>query len=214
MKNNETGAITVSNLTRRYGYRIALKDVSLEIPNGGVHALFGSNGAGKSTLLRILSTLLRPHKGQAKVFGFDVEEEPIDVRRRIGVIGDKALLYAELTGRENLVFYGNLYDLNKDEMNERIDGGMAYSASKAGIERMTNGLAEEVREYGISANVLKPADFIDSEGARYWSPPDTDFSKWEDSKQFVEAAIFLAMQTSEGITGKIFNEKDLLKLMK
>ena len=93
----------------------------------------------------------------------------------------------------------------------KIDGGMAYSASKAGIERLTNGLAEEVREYGISVNALKPAGFIESEGARYWSPPDTDFSKWEPPDLMVKAAIFLANQTSAGVTGGIFTEKQLAR---
>ncbi len=91
----------------------------------------------------------------------------------------------------------------------KVDGGMAYSASKAGIERMSNGLAEEVREYGISVNCLKPEDFVDSEGARYWSPPGTDFSKWESPDLMVKAAIFLANQTSGGVTGGIFTEKEL-----
>ncbi len=97
---------------------------------------------------------------------------------------------------------------------ERIDGGMAYSSSKAGIERMSNGLAEEVREFGISVNALKPADFIESEGARYWSPPDTDFSQWEPPDLMVAAAIFLATQTSDGVTGGIFTEKELDKKYK
>jgi len=97
------------------------------------------------------------------------------------------------------------------EIGEKIDGGMAYSASKAGIERLTNGLAEEVREYGISVNALKPAGFIESEGARYWSPPDTDFSKWEPPDLMVKAAIFLATQTADGVTGRIFTEKQLAK---
>jgi citronellol/citronellal dehydrogenase len=91
----------------------------------------------------------------------------------------------------------------------KIDGGMAYSASKAAIERLSNGLAEEVREYGIAVNSLKPAGFVDSEGARYWSPPGTDFSKWEPPDLMVKATIFLATQTSAGVTGGIFTEKEL-----
>ena len=91
----------------------------------------------------------------------------------------------------------------------KIDGGMAYSASKAGIERMSNGLAEEVREYGIAVNAYKPADFVDSEGARFWSPEGTDFSQWEPPDLMVKAAVFLAYQTSAGVTGGIFTEKEL-----
>ena len=95
------------------------------------------------------------------------------------------------------------------EIDGKIDGGMAYSSSKAGIERLSNGLAREVSEYGISVNCLKPDDFVDSEGARYWSPPGTDFSKWDPPDLMVKAAIFLSNQTSEGVTGGIFTEKEL-----
>jgi len=97
------------------------------------------------------------------------------------------------------------------EIGGKIDGGMAYSASKAGIERLSNGLAEEVREYGISVNCLKPAGFVESEGARYWSPADTDFSTWEPPDLMVKAALFLATQTSAGVTGGIYTEKQLAK---
>ncbi len=114
-------SIQVDGLTRRYGYRVALKNVSFEIPIGGVHALFGNNGAGKTTLMRIISTLLQPHKGKVEVFGFDTEEEPIEVRKRIGVVGDKPLLYGELTGRENLKFYSDLYDLESAAANASIE---------------------------------------------------------------------------------------------
>lgn len=91
----------------------------------------------------------------------------------------------------------------------KVDGGMAYSASKAGIERLSNGLAEEVKEHGIAVNCLKPEGFVDSEGARYWSPPDTDFSKWEPPDLMVKATLFLACQTAFGVTGGIYTEKDL-----
>ncbi|MFW9786585.1 MAG: ABC transporter ATP-binding protein [Candidatus Thorarchaeota archaeon] len=106
-----TVAIETNELTRRYGYRVALRKVSLRFSKGGVHGLFGSNGAGKTTLMRVISTLLRPHGGQISVMGFDPQEEPEEVKSRIGLVGDKVLLYEELTGLENLKFYGKLYGL-------------------------------------------------------------------------------------------------------
>ena len=97
------------------------------------------------------------------------------------------------------------------DMGGKIDGGMAYAASKAGIERFTNGLAEEVREYGISVNCLKPAGFIESEGLKYWSTPETDTAEWEPPDLMVKAALFLSIQTASGVTGRIFTEKQLEK---
>jgi NAD(P)-dependent dehydrogenase (short-subunit alcohol dehydrogenase family) len=97
------------------------------------------------------------------------------------------------------------------DMDTGVRGGMAYSASKAGVDRLSNGLAEEVKEYGISVNSLKPVDFIDTEGARYWSPPDTDFSKWSTPELFTKCAMFLTSQTSDGVTGRVFTEKAMEK---
>ncbi len=112
--------IEANKLTRRFGYRVALKKISFGITKTGVHGLFGSNGAGKTTLMRIISTLLRPQSGSISIFGFDPEEDPIEIKKRIGLIGDKPLLYPELTGRENLEFYCKLYGVEKETMESNI----------------------------------------------------------------------------------------------
>ncbi|MHA1576900.1 MAG: ABC transporter ATP-binding protein [Candidatus Thorarchaeota archaeon] len=113
--------IEAKELTRRYGYRVALKKISFGFTTGGVHGLFGSNGAGKSTLMRIISTLLRPQSGSISVFGLDPEEDFIEIKKKIGLIGDKPLLYPELTGRENLEFYCKLYGIEKETVDKDIE---------------------------------------------------------------------------------------------
>jgi ABC-type multidrug transport system ATPase subunit len=107
-------AIEVRELTRRYGYKVALRKISLDFSEKGIQGLFGSNGAGKTTLFRVLSTLLRPHGGAVSIFGIDLEENPEEVKKKIGILGDKPLLYQELTGLENLQFYSKLYGLPTD----------------------------------------------------------------------------------------------------
>ncbi|UCE11797.1 MAG: ABC transporter ATP-binding protein [Candidatus Thorarchaeota archaeon] len=114
-------AVEVNDLTRRYGYRTALRKISFSLEEGGIHGLFGANGAGKTTLMRILSTILRPHKGEVRVLGLDPEEDTLELRARLGIVGDKPLLYAELTGRENLRFYGRLYGMEKESIEKRIE---------------------------------------------------------------------------------------------
>ncbi|MFX1483195.1 MAG: ABC transporter ATP-binding protein [Promethearchaeota archaeon] len=116
-----TSAIETSNLVRRYGYRVALRDVSLKFSVGGIHGLFGANGAGKTTLMRVVSTLLRPHGGSISVLGFDPQEEPEDVKKRLGLVGDKPLLYEELTGLENLQFYSQLFGLDQDFFENQVE---------------------------------------------------------------------------------------------
>jgi heme exporter protein A len=102
-------AIELEGLTRRYGERVALRDVTLSLPVGATLVVFGPNGAGKTTLLRVLSTLLRPHAGAVRVLGRALPEEGWAVRGRVGLLGHSPLLYRDLTGWENLAFHARLH---------------------------------------------------------------------------------------------------------
>lgn len=116
-------AIELEGLTRRYGERVALKDLTLSLPAGATLVVFGPNGAGKSTLLRVLSTLLRPHAGVARVLGRALPQEGWAVRGRVGLLAHAPMLYSDLTGRENLVFHARLHDVpiaRADELMEQV----------------------------------------------------------------------------------------------
>jgi sodium transport system ATP-binding protein len=139
-------AVEAINLTRRYGYRTALKKVTFDIPVGGVHALFGANGAGKTTLLRIISTLLRPHGGSISILGNDPEEEALEIRQHIGLIGDKPLLYPELSARENMQFFGKLYGMNSEEVTRRAEDLSAQFGVKSWLDEPTKNLSTGLRK--------------------------------------------------------------------
>ena len=110
--------ILVSNLTKSYGGIYALKNLNLEISPGEFVVLFGPNGAGKSTLLKILSTLLKPTKGDIAIS--DIASDNLtDARSKIGFVSHESYLYENLTAYENLVFFGRLYGLRKPA--ERAD---------------------------------------------------------------------------------------------
>jgi heme exporter protein A len=102
-------AIELEGLTRRYGERVALADVTLAVPPGATLVVFGPNGAGKSTLLRVLATLLRPHAGGVRILGRALPDEGWAVRGRIGLLTHEPLLYRDLSGRENLRFHARLH---------------------------------------------------------------------------------------------------------
>jgi ABC-type multidrug transport system ATPase subunit len=114
-------AIELEGLTRRYGERVALRDVTLSLPAGATLVVFGPNGAGKSTLLRVLSTLLRPHAGIARVLGRALPDEGWAIRGRVGLLGHAPLLYRDLTGRENLAFHARLHDVALDRADALLD---------------------------------------------------------------------------------------------
>lgn len=95
-------AISARGLSRRYGRRWALADVSFEVAAGSVVMMSGRNGAGKSTLFRVLATAIRPDRGTAKIGGFDVVRERQDVRRMTAILSHASYLYDSLTARENL----------------------------------------------------------------------------------------------------------------
>jgi heme exporter protein A len=97
-----TLAVETEGLSRRYGRRWALADVSLEVPAGSVTMLAGRNGSGKSTLLRVLATALRPDHGEARVLGHDVRLARDAVRRKVALLAHQSFLYEALTARENL----------------------------------------------------------------------------------------------------------------
>src|SRR5262249_39669489 len=112
-------AIEAQGLRKRYGSVEALRGVDLSVPKGTVFGLLGPNGAGKTTAVRILTTLLRPDDGSARVAGIDVLTEPAALRARIGVAGQYAAVDENLTGFENLEMVGILYHLGRSAARER-----------------------------------------------------------------------------------------------
>jgi len=113
--------ITTHNLTKRFGSFTAVDHIDLEIMQGEIFGFLGPNGAGKSTTIRMLTTLSEPTEGTAQVAGFDVRTQADEVRRRIGLVAEKIILYPRLNAVENLMFFGELYGMNRAELKPRIE---------------------------------------------------------------------------------------------
>lgn len=103
--------IEVSRLWKSYGPVDALRGIDLKIEKGEFLTVFGPNGAGKSTLLKILSTIIKPTSGKVNIDNIDISSANEEARKRIGVISHKAFLYGNLSAKENLLFFANLYDV-------------------------------------------------------------------------------------------------------
>jgi ABC-2 type transport system ATP-binding protein len=114
-------AIEVQNLHKAFGDNKAVAGVSFTIEQGEIFSLLGPNGAGKTTTISILSTLYAPTSGEATVGGHSITKEPMAVRNLIGVVPQELALYDDLTARENLNFWGQMYGLSRRELRIRVD---------------------------------------------------------------------------------------------
>ncbi len=133
--------IQVQGLSKSFGKVKAVQNVSFSAPDGQITGLLGPNGAGKSTTLRMLYTLLKPEHGSAQIDGFDVCESPIDVQRRIGVLADARGLYARLTSRENIRYFGRLHDLSGEALEKQINSLMVLLDMQSIADRKTEGFS-------------------------------------------------------------------------
>ena len=172
-----SSAVAVSDVTKAYGRAVALRGVNLELEWGRCLVLLGANGAGKSTLLRMLATLVQPDSGAARVAGFDCHRRAAQVRRVVGFLGHKTLLYDDLTVLENLRFYARLYSLHDTEqrmakLTEEM--GVAEWAGRR-VRTLSNGMQKRValvRTLLHRPSVLlldEPETGLDEEGQRLLS---------------------------------------------
>jgi ABC-2 type transport system ATP-binding protein len=120
--------LDVVDVRKRYGATVALEGVSFQVHEGELFGLLGPNGAGKTTLLSILSCLLSPTEGHAQLLGQSINLSNRSVRPLIGIVPQELAIYGELTARENLVFFGQLYGVRGAELNRRVDEILAAVA--------------------------------------------------------------------------------------
>jgi ABC-2 type transport system ATP-binding protein len=113
--------LEVGNLRKQYGDQVALDGVSVQVQEGEMFGLLGPNGAGKTTLLSIISCLLDATSGEVRLAGQVLSQRNREQRRQIGIVPQELALYGELTGRENLRFFGELYGLERAPLRRRVE---------------------------------------------------------------------------------------------
>jgi ABC-2 type transport system ATP-binding protein len=117
----QTGsAVETVGLTRHFGELTAVRDLNLTVPGRRIFGLLGPNGAGKTTTIKMLTTMLPPSAGSARVAGFDVMREPVQVRRSIGYVSQMLSADGALTGRENLLLFARIYGIPRRERGARV----------------------------------------------------------------------------------------------
>lgn len=128
--------IEAQKLVKAFGFLPVLRGLDLKIQRGEFVALLGANGSGKSTFLRLLTGLTRPTAGLLTIGGWRLPEEAEAVRGQIGLVSHRSLLYENLTARENLLFYGRLYNLSNTDLDNRIQELLA----RVGLSKRANDL--------------------------------------------------------------------------
>jgi ABC-2 type transport system ATP-binding protein len=147
--------ITINGLTKKYGERAAVQDVSFSITEGEIFGLLGTNGAGKTTLLSILSTLLPPDEGNVHINGHDIIRETMRVKPLLGFVPQDLALYPSLSAWDNLIFFGRIYRLGGTTLKERVTEllAMVGLSDRAGdpVETFSGGMK---RRLNIAAGLI------------------------------------------------------------
>ncbi len=133
--------IEVDAIEKRFKNVTAVDGVSFNAPDGRITGLLGENGAGKSTTLRTIATILKADAGRVRIDGIDVKRDPAGARRRLGVLPHASGLYARLTGRENIRYFGRLNGLDAGALEHRIDALAATLDIGTFIDRRTDGFS-------------------------------------------------------------------------
>ncbi len=196
MPADEIPAIEVEGVTKRFGETVALDDVDLVVPPGGVVGLLGPNGAGKTTLVRVLATLLAPTAGRARIFGHDVVEEPQVARRNLSLTGQYAAVDGLLTGRENLRMFGDLLQLTTasarrraDELLERFD---LVDAADRRASTYSGGMR---RRLDLASSLILPPRLAFLDEPTTGLDPRTRNQMWEVIRELVADGTTLLLTT-------------------
>ncbi|MCA9447198.1 MAG: ABC transporter ATP-binding protein [Candidatus Omnitrophica bacterium] len=150
--------IQIENLTKRFGTKTAVDSLNLEIPKGEIFGFLGPNGAGKTTTIRMLVGLLRTTSGTIR-FGeppdqFQISRKSLEARRSIGYISDSPFLYEKLTGREHLLFMGEIYQIDQKDLRQRIDRFLDLFSLAEVADQPIEGYSHGMRQNVVMSGAL------------------------------------------------------------
>ncbi|GMU85069.1 MAG: hypothetical protein AMXMBFR48_03110 [Ignavibacteriales bacterium] len=143
---NNTNAIEVMNLTKRFGDFVSVDKISFSVAQGSIFGFLGANGAGKSTTIKMLTGLLNPTSGDALVAGYSINKQPDKVKSSIGYMSQKFSLYNDLTVRENITFFGRVYGLDEKMLQDRLSNAVRIAHLEGNEDRLTGSLPGGIKQ--------------------------------------------------------------------
>jgi len=153
--------IEVAGLTKMYGHRAAVDGISFSVSKGEIAGFLGPNGAGKTTTMRVLTGYVSPTSGTARVAGFDVQEAPIEAKRRIGYLPEHPPLYREMIVRPFLRFVASVRGVPRKEMNGRVDRAIERCGLGAVAGRLIGNLSKGFQQrVGLAQAILHEPDVL------------------------------------------------------
>jgi len=191
-------SISAEHLVKTYdkGAVRALDDLSLDVEEGTVLSVLGPNGAGKTTTVRILSTLLKPDSGHAQVAGIDVIKHPDKVREIIGLSGQYAAVDETLTGWDNLVMFGRLYHLGKqqsiDRANELLERFSLTDSARRPIKTYSGGMR---RRLDLAASLIVSPKVLFLDEPTTGLDPRGRMEMWSVIEELVKGGVTLLLTT-------------------
>lgn len=202
-------AIELNNLTKKFGDFTAVDDLSLNVREGEIFGFLGPNGAGKSTTIRMLCTLAQPTSGSAKVAGFDLVKDSSRVREKIGLVAEKMIMYDKLTAAENLRFFGKLYAIPKEKLEERIDELLKLVDMQkwrnTQIEKFSTGMKQRIN---VIRALLPEPEILFMDEPTLGLDPQTTFSIRDITRDINDTGVTViltthAMQEAEALSDRV-----------
>lgn len=189
-------AIEVKDVHVSFGEVKALRGVDLQVKQGNIYGLLGPNGAGKTTLVNVLTTLLRPDSGLAKVGGFNVLDQPREVRKIIGLAGQFATVDEIMTGRENIEMIGRLYHLDHKTVEKRADNLLKkLSLSDAADRQVKTYSGGMRRRLDLGASLVAQPDILFLDEPTTGLDPRTRLELWDLIRELNESGTTILLTT-------------------
>jgi ABC-2 type transport system ATP-binding protein len=167
--------IETFNLTKKYDQKAVVNNLNLKVESGEIFGFLGPNGAGKTTTMKMLLGLIHPTSGTGRVAGFDIIKQVLDVRRSCGVLPDPAGFYDNLTARQNLKFYGSLYNLEGKNLDTKVNVTLELVGLKDAKDKKIGKFSKGMRQrFGVAQAIVhdppvlmfdEPTAGIDPQGA-------------------------------------------------
>jgi len=190
-------AIRVTGVQRAFGTRMALAGISFDAPRGSLTGIVGPDGAGKTTLLRVLASILRPTAGDAWIDGASVRDQPELVKQCIGYMSQRFGLYADLTVRENIDFYAELYLVPRAERDARLEQLYAFSGLAPFAARVAGALSGGMRQkLGLCCALIHQPSVLLLDEPTFGVDPLSRHELWRFIHQMIARGVTVLLSTA------------------